>query len=203
MQILIPAKSTSTRIPHKNMRPLAGKPLIWWTLEKCRRWLPGVPVWVATDDLEILKYARSILDCRHYPLTEDDVQDRRNVCELTTEFASRFPSTERILGMHVTSPFTLRSEVLRMVQHPGRMVQTGFSRVIHRPGDLTLSQDIRSTECLTGNLFAVFGQGTLTAEPETVPVRWLSALDINTPEDFAYADRLASVLGFDWLEDCE
>lgn len=204
MQILIPAKSTSSRIPGKNMRPLGGKPLLWWTLEKCRRWLLGVPVWVATDDLGTIEYARSVLECRLFPLSEDDVNDRRNASELLIAFAAQFPPTERLLGMHVTSPFTLRSEVMDAAsrQHPS--IWSGITRILHRHGDLTLSQFITPTICMTGNLFGEMGQAALATEPpEVVPVSWLSALDINTPEDFQYADRLATRLGFDWLDDTQ
>jgi CMP-N-acetylneuraminic acid synthetase len=51
--ILIPAKSTSQRIPHKNMVDLDGKPLIDWTLEATKLWPMSVKVVVATDDSAI------------------------------------------------------------------------------------------------------------------------------------------------------
>lgn len=201
MQILIPAKSISTRVPGKNMRPLGGRPLIWWTLEKCRRWLPGVPVWVATDDLRTIEYARSVLNCNHYHLTENDLLDRRDVRGLATEFAGLFSSSERIVVLHVTSPFTLRSELRRVFESPARLVQTGVERVLHPVDDFTLSQELRPTRWLTGNVFAGWGKGDMRGVPEMVPVGRLSEIDINTPEEFSYAERIASRLGFDWLDD--
>ena len=33
----IPARSGSKRVPGKNVKPLAGKPLVLWSLEACVR----------------------------------------------------------------------------------------------------------------------------------------------------------------------
>ena len=57
---LIPAKLGSTRLPEKNIRPLAGKPLIAWTIEAARA--SGVidRLVVSTEDERVARVAR---DC--------------------------------------------------------------------------------------------------------------------------------------------
>jgi len=55
---LIPARGGSKSIPHKNLAPLAGKPLIAWTIEAALRYAAGLRVVVSTDDEEIANAAR-------------------------------------------------------------------------------------------------------------------------------------------------
>ncbi len=55
---IIPARAGSKRIPHKNVKPLAGKPLIWHTIE-CALHCPGISrVIVSTDAPSIGELAR-------------------------------------------------------------------------------------------------------------------------------------------------
>jgi spore coat polysaccharide biosynthesis protein SpsF (cytidylyltransferase family) len=46
---LVPARGGSKGIPRKNLREVAGKPLIVWTLEQALA-TPGLDVVVSTDD---------------------------------------------------------------------------------------------------------------------------------------------------------
>jgi CMP-N-acetylneuraminic acid synthetase len=57
---LIPAKRGSTRLPEKNIRPLAGKPLLGWTVDaaKCSGMIDRLVV--STEDELVAKVAR---DC--------------------------------------------------------------------------------------------------------------------------------------------
>ena len=55
---LIPARGGSKRIPRKNIRPLAGKPLIAWTIEMAAACSNLDRVIVSTDDQEIADIAK-------------------------------------------------------------------------------------------------------------------------------------------------
>jgi len=55
---LIPARGGSKGIPRKNIRPIAGKPLIAWTIEVALRAARLDAVVVSTDDAEIAAVAR-------------------------------------------------------------------------------------------------------------------------------------------------
>jgi CMP-N-acetylneuraminic acid synthetase len=61
--VVIPAKSRSRRLPGKNMRPLAGKPLLQWTLEAARDARLVDDICVSTDSPEIRDFcqARGVL----------------------------------------------------------------------------------------------------------------------------------------------
>lgn len=57
MKILtvIPARGGSKGIPHKNIKPLNGKPLIHYTIDVARGVAKDEDICVSTDDLEIIK----------------------------------------------------------------------------------------------------------------------------------------------------
>lgn len=55
---LIPAKSTSTRIPDKNIRPLAGHPLMAYSIAAAQNSGVFQDVYVSTDSREYAKIAR-------------------------------------------------------------------------------------------------------------------------------------------------
>ena len=53
--VIIPARGGSKGIPHKNIRPLAGKPLIYYTIDCARQLVPDDDICVSTDAPEIIK----------------------------------------------------------------------------------------------------------------------------------------------------
>lgn len=56
--LLIPARGGSKGLPGKNLKPLAGRPLIQWTIDAALRSEISTQVWVSTDDPEIAQVAR-------------------------------------------------------------------------------------------------------------------------------------------------
>lgn len=55
---IIPARASSKRIPKKNIKPLAGKPLIGWTIETALKSKIFDRVIVSTEDKKIAQIAR-------------------------------------------------------------------------------------------------------------------------------------------------
>lgn len=53
--LIIPARGGSKGIPHKNIKPLAGKPLIYYTIDVARQIVSDEDICVSTDDVEIIK----------------------------------------------------------------------------------------------------------------------------------------------------
>ena len=53
--VIIPARGGSKGIPHKNIKPLAGKPLIHYTIDVARQIVSDDDICVSTDDQEIIK----------------------------------------------------------------------------------------------------------------------------------------------------
>lgn len=56
---VIPARGGSKGVPRKNIRPLAGRPLIEWTIEQARSVPELTLTVVSTDDAEIAEIARA------------------------------------------------------------------------------------------------------------------------------------------------
>lgn len=56
--VVIPARGGSKRLPRKNVLPLAGKPLICWTIEAAINAGLDARIMVSSDDEEILAIAR-------------------------------------------------------------------------------------------------------------------------------------------------
>lgn len=52
--VIIPARGGSKGIPHKNIKPLDGKPLIHYTIDAARAIVPDEDICVSTDDTEII-----------------------------------------------------------------------------------------------------------------------------------------------------
>ena len=53
--VIIPARGGSKGIPHKNIKKLAGKPLIHYTIDVARQIVSDEDICVSTDDPEIIK----------------------------------------------------------------------------------------------------------------------------------------------------
>jgi N-acylneuraminate cytidylyltransferase len=53
--VIIPARGGSKGIPHKNIKPLNGKPLIHYTIDEARKIVGDEDICISTDDPEIIK----------------------------------------------------------------------------------------------------------------------------------------------------
>ena len=53
--VVIPARGGSKGIPHKNIKPLNGKPLICYSIDVARQIVCDEDICVTTDDDEIIK----------------------------------------------------------------------------------------------------------------------------------------------------
>lgn len=58
--VIIPARGGSKGIPHKNIKPLAGRPLITYAIDVARQIAPDADICLTTDDPEIADVARSV-----------------------------------------------------------------------------------------------------------------------------------------------
>jgi N-acylneuraminate cytidylyltransferase len=52
--VVIPARGGSKGIPHKNIKPLGGKPLIYYSIDVARQFTTDENICVTTDDVEII-----------------------------------------------------------------------------------------------------------------------------------------------------
>jgi N-acylneuraminate cytidylyltransferase len=107
---VIPARGGSKGLPRKNLRPLAGHPLIAWTIAAARAAATVTSVIVSTDDEEIAEVARAFGAeapfLRPAELARDDTPDlpvfEHALGWLARERAER---PELVVQLRPTSPF--------------------------------------------------------------------------------------------------
>ena len=56
--IMIPARAGSQRIPNKNLINLNGKPLIYYTINECKKVKKFADIYVSSDSDKILNYCK-------------------------------------------------------------------------------------------------------------------------------------------------
>lgn len=107
---IIPARGGSKGIPHKNIKPLAGKPLIVWTLEHARNSHYIDRCVVSTEDAEIKSVAEQwggeVLD-RPMELAQDDTPGVAPVLHAL----SRLPGYDYVVLLQVTSPLRSTEDI--------------------------------------------------------------------------------------------
>lgn len=126
---IIPARGGSKRIPRKNLLPLAGKPLLAYTLEAALKSGVFLDVVVSSDDHEILELAKSlgaVADQRPQELSGDTIR----FVQVVEEYLLR-PGMDRkyeaVAGMLPTCPFRTSEDV-----------RSAFDIFAQRDGDVYL-----------------------------------------------------------------
>lgn len=118
---IIPARGGSKGIPGKNIKPLAGKPLIAWTIEAAKHSKLLTRVIVSTDDEEIAatakKYGAEVPFLRPKELAGDtshDIEFLTHALDFLKEKESYVPDI--VLRLPPTSPLRLAEDIDKGVQ---------------------------------------------------------------------------------------
>jgi|TARA_A100001391_G_scaffold204169_1_gene198801 CMP-N-acetylneuraminic acid synthetase len=118
---LIPAKRTSVRVPEKNLRDLAGRPLLQYSINAATSLLPVERIFVSSEDAEIRRLAHS-LGCerikRPPALSEPDIPNVRVIEHALTVIceAGTLPKPEFVLLLQPTHPFRKKLDLVRAVE---------------------------------------------------------------------------------------
>lgn len=155
---VIPARGGSKGVPRKNVRVVAGKPLLVWTIEAALR-SERVARWVvSTEDTEIAAVARAhraeVLD-RPLALATDEASTLAVV-----EHALESLPAEAVVVLHPTSPIRRLGLIDECVD---RFVATGADSLgtVHRDysyeygQDTPRRQDIRPRMVDNGNVYVL------------------------------------------------
>lgn len=111
MQILviIPARGGSKGIPHKNIKPLAGKPLILYTIDVARQIVCDEDICVSTDDPEIIRcveeYGLNVPFVRPAELATDTAGTYEVLLHALDFYERRGRHYDVVLLLQNTSPF--------------------------------------------------------------------------------------------------
>ena len=106
---VIPARGGSKRVPRKNMRPLAGSPLIDWTIAAVRGMKSLDRIIVTSDDNEILNHVVAGVVKRPVELAQDDTPDLPVVRHVIDALSLR--PEDLIVYLRPTAPFRRPEEI--------------------------------------------------------------------------------------------
>lgn len=117
---LIPARGGSKGLPGKNVLPLAGKPLVAWSIEQALATPEIARVVVSTDDPAIAEVARAhgapVPFFRPAELSGDDAPTSSAVVHAINFFAERGEEFDAVLLIEPTSPLRRPEDLSRAIQ---------------------------------------------------------------------------------------
>ncbi|MFM2056564.1 MAG: CMP-N-acetylneuraminic acid synthetase [Pseudomonadota bacterium] len=108
---LIPARGGSKGIPRKNIKPIAGKPLLVWTIEAALRSPAIDAVVVSTEDVEIAQLARQAGAQVPFMRPIELAQDATPGIDPVIHAISHLPGYDSILLLQPTSPLRETSDI--------------------------------------------------------------------------------------------
>jgi pseudaminic acid cytidylyltransferase len=122
---VIPARGGSKRIPRKNVRAFAGKPMIVWSIDRARASGLFDRVIVSTDDAEIAEVARShgaeIPFMRPANLSDDYVGTTDVVAHAIETLRAAGTEPSQVCCIYATAPFLETADLERAA----RLFDTG------------------------------------------------------------------------------
>ncbi len=107
--VIIPARGGSKGIPHKNIKPLNGKPLIHYTIDEAREIVSDEDICVSTDDPEIIKcvegYGLKVPFVRPEELATDTAGTYEVLLHALNFYEKEGRHYDAVLLLQNTSPF--------------------------------------------------------------------------------------------------
>lgn len=108
---LIPARGGSKGIPRKNVRPMAGKPLIAWTIEAALRSSQLDAVVVSTEDEEIANVARQWGALVPFLRPPELAKDESPGIDPVMHALDQLPGYDAVLLLQPTSPLRTTEDI--------------------------------------------------------------------------------------------
>ena len=112
---LITARGGSKGIPHKNIKPLNGKPLIYYAIDLARQFVNDEDICVSTDDVDVIKvvtdYGLKVPFVRPAVLASDTAGSYDVICHAMSFYESKGVFYDNIVLLQPTSPFRTKEDV--------------------------------------------------------------------------------------------
>lgn len=113
--VIIPARGGSKGIPHKNIKPLNGKPLIHYTIDEAREIVDDEDICVSTDDSEIIKcvedYGLKVPFVRPEELATDTAGTYEVLLHALNFYEKQGRHYDVVLLLQNTSPFRKAEQI--------------------------------------------------------------------------------------------
>jgi CMP-N,N'-diacetyllegionaminic acid synthase len=119
---IIPARGGSKAVPHKNMKPLGGRPLIWYTIVSALGSCLLDRVMVSSDDSETLNFVGlfpeiEIPFARPASLASDHTPSFDVVHHAVEHYSARGTDFDYVCLLQPTSPFRSKNLIDQCIQH--------------------------------------------------------------------------------------
>lgn len=118
--IIIPARGGSKGIPHKNIKPLHGKPLIYYAIDTARAITSDDNICVSTDDVEIKSvvedYGLKVPFLRPEELSTDTAGTYEVLLHALDFYEKQGRQYDKVLLLQTTSPFRTAEQVEEALQ---------------------------------------------------------------------------------------
>ena len=216
--VVIPARGGSKRIPNKNIRPFAGKPLIAHTIEQALALPFADRVIVDTDSAEIAKVARQygaeIPFLRPAHLAGDASQVVDSILHLLEKLAAHGYKPDYVLLLQTTSPLREKEDVIatwKLMQKGGATTTVCVCRthpqlyylgkkseleLVNRPHKYsTNTQAWRDAYILNGSFAYIVETKALKREKRIITKKTKAhvcprwrSVDLDTPEEWVVAE---------------
>ena len=208
---LVPIKLNSQRLPHKNILPIAGKPLCYHIVDSLLQVEQIDEVYVYCSDEEVTKYIpeKAKFLKRDKKLDGDLVKG----FDIYSAFINEVDADVYVLA-HTTSPFIKVESIRNAISHIGtgenypafsaEKIQT-FSWYKNQPinydlNDVPRTQDMEPIWVET-SAFYMFKKEVFTEhhrrigfKPHIQEVAGLEAVDIDTKQDYDFAVEMAKAI---------
>ena len=117
---LIPARGGSKGVPHKNIKPLGGKPLIYYTIDTARNLSEDVDICVSTDDDQIIKvvkeYGLNVPFKRPDFLATDHASSEDVIKHALDFYKTNSVNYDVIVLLQPTSPFRDTDDIKKCIE---------------------------------------------------------------------------------------
>jgi CMP-N-acetylneuraminic acid synthetase len=214
-KIIIPARGNSKRLPGKNMKLLADKPLIQYSIDYALEHFSLEHIWVNSDDKEILDFAKKtgVQTIVRPNNLATDFTSTVDVLKFQLDFFEEMGiKCDAIILLQPTNPFRnyqLLKSAIAKFEHNNRASLATFSRLdkkigkiknnLYQPTNYTpgqRSQDLEKDYFENGQLYITKSESIKLGEIITEDVYpYLSdsleaTVDIDYIEDFIFAESL-------------
>jgi len=215
---LIPARGGSKGIPGKNIKQLAGKPLLGWTIDSAKQASCVDQIVVSTDDEEIASVARELGAEVPFMRPSDLATDHAPAIDLVMHALEQLPDVDWVLLLQPTSPLRTAEDIESIVRlciergassavsvteadkHPYWMYECDergrLQRVISDQPVITRRQDLPLAYALNGALYLAcrewFFEHRLFIGPNTLGYVMPKerSVDLDTPQDWNWVEYL-------------
>jgi N-acylneuraminate cytidylyltransferase/CMP-N,N'-diacetyllegionaminic acid synthase len=218
---LIPARGGSKGIPRKNVKLIAGKPLIVWTIEAALRSSMLDAVVVSTDDAEIAEVARRAGAQVPFMRPAELAQDQTPGLDPVLHALDQLPQYDSVLLLQPTSPLRTTEDIDACLQlaierqapsvvsvteaetHPYWTYRVNEGRALERMIDaapVARRQDLPEVVAINGALYFADASwlrrshSLVSAETLAYVMTRERSVDLDTPLDWKLAELLLKEL---------